>query len=384
MSDFTALYGGGSVPVGSIVRGNLAGNSDYLPCNGTTYLRSAYPALNKTNMQALNSTLTAVPSSTFASLATPGTMLSNGTVVIWRSAVNDTRYLTTSDGVTWTDRTMPQTNTSISVANGIFFAYPANATSGPTTFHTSPDGVNWTARSITLSSSTFQRFGFIGGLYTAFVIGGSAGGYWTSPDLVTWTSRPWNSAGTNLVSVGATIQSYGRLSVIPGLGMFITTTEDTGGTRLLNTQDGLVWNPWPSSGLRSSAVSFTSATLISGITGTKVLGICEGAFCIFDTNYMFMPERILNSVGGGSIDSLENIFFGNVGTSALMSDDYGITFRVLQLPTTIATFARLGNRIIYGPQAGTNVSYYVDMIDTSRFKVHFSSDGTSPNFIKAR
>ena len=95
-----------------------------------------------------------------------------------------------SDGITWTDQTMPASRHWYKVAygNNTFVA----VASGPTDkCATSPDGKTWTERTLPISKDWFcvawggTQFVAIGGTGT----GTNAGYCATSPDGVTWTQR---------------------------------------------------------------------------------------------------------------------------------------------------------------------------------------------------
>ena len=92
--------------------------------------------------------------------------------------------LTSPDGVTWTRRTSPTTNTLAAVPGGAQFIAAGNAG----VIVTSPNGTAWTSQ----SSNTTSFLNAIG-LDTFIAVGEgndtTSGGILTSPDGVTWTQR---------------------------------------------------------------------------------------------------------------------------------------------------------------------------------------------------
>jgi formylglycine-generating enzyme required for sulfatase activity/photosystem II stability/assembly factor-like uncharacterized protein len=97
--------------------------------------------------------------------------------------------ITSTDGITWTQRTLPELSnplaywSSVAYGNGMFIATSVNAN----IYATSTDGINWTSRtnptfgSFSISSITYGDGVFVGlGLYS---------GIWRSVDGINWSSH---------------------------------------------------------------------------------------------------------------------------------------------------------------------------------------------------
>jgi len=153
-------------------------------------------------------------------------------------AVGISSCFTSSDGITWTSRTIPAgTYTDVIYANGLYVAYGANGV-----ISTSPDGVTWTSRSA--GASTFNQIIYANSLFVAV---GNSGVIRTSADGITWTAQTsgagsrflygvaWN--GSNFVVVGET-------------GSYFTSI------------DGVTWTP----ALDQSLANFFQVEVINGKT----------------------------------------------------------------------------------------------------------------------
>ncbi|HVW10894.1 MAG TPA: hypothetical protein VHC90_20045 [Bryobacteraceae bacterium] len=197
-------------------------------------------------------------------------------------------HVMTSDdgGITWTLRTTPgdayQWNGLVWSDSLALFIALSHSTSGVTSSMTSPDGINWTlqASSAALtggvwdqvvsnssgrlcavsgranSTSAYSSDGInwtSGGVVSAtsatssavwstelgiFVAAGSQGafngGFYTSPDCVTWTAHV-NPAGST--------QGWQRIAWSPQLGIFVAVANTTGGAgqRVATSADGANW-----------------------------------------------------------------------------------------------------------------------------------------------
>jgi hypothetical protein len=109
-----------------------------------------------------------------------------------------TTYLTTTTAslTSWTSRTFPTTPQSRSAVRFVNGLWLLGGTSGA--LFTSPDGITWTSRTSGAGSNTIFGFGFAAGVYIAVGAGGYIG---TSPDGVTWTART-SGITTTLQTVG--------------------------------------------------------------------------------------------------------------------------------------------------------------------------------------
>jgi len=174
----------------------------------------------------------------------------NGTyVAIAGGPVNSNVAAYSSDGITWTQSTLPQSTswTSIAYGNGLFVA-----ASRDTIAATSPDGITWTQRTLPASEGGWSSLVYgnlfiltssgqgLGGLSTSGYGGTSR--YATSTDGITWTTRtlPFTSWWTKTI--------YGNNQYLM-LSVFNQPT-DNGGTSVPNpfrgsallSSDGINWS----------------------------------------------------------------------------------------------------------------------------------------------
>lgn len=183
---------------------------------------------------------------------------------------------TSPDGVTWTALAISAT-AAITFANGLFVAVGTN------NVQTSTNGTTWTTRTIPVGTWTSLTFG--GGL---FVAAGTSGVIATSPDGITWTARTGAGSG-NFASIaygagrfvalsqatnggGATSTdgiSWAVMSTPVGItansivfanGMFVAV--GTGGA--ITSSDGLTWTPRPMPGVPSGSAGYQAVTYYNG------------------------------------------------------------------------------------------------------------------------
>ena len=146
-----------------------------------------------------------------------------------------------ADGTTWTARSATEANfwSSVTFGNGTFVAV---STSGTNRVMTSTDGITWTARSVPASTWTSVTYG--NGLFVA-VAGSGTDRIMTSPDGVTWTPRGSSTDSWSGIT-------YGN-SVFVAVGMGATN-------RVMTSTDGITWTnrsiPTSSSGAQWKSVTW--------------------------------------------------------------------------------------------------------------------------------
>jgi len=148
----------------------------------------------------------------------------NGTFVAV-STNGTNRVMTSTDGITWTARSVPaSTWTSVTYGNGLFVAV---AGSGTDRIMTSPDGVTWTPRGSSTDSWTGITFG-----NNTFVAVASMGTnrVMTSTDGITWTNRSVPTGG---------IQQW--KSVTWGNNKFVAISDTGFNDRVMTSPDGVTW-----------------------------------------------------------------------------------------------------------------------------------------------
>jgi len=149
----------------------------------------------------------------------------NGTfVAVSTSGTN--RVMTSTDGISWTARSVPaSTWTSVTYGNGLFVAV---AGFGTDRIMTSPDGVTWTPR----GSSTDSWSGITYGNSVFVAVGsGSTNRVMTSTDGITWTNRsiPTSSSGAQWKSV-----TWGN-------NKFVAISDTGFNDRVMTSPDGVTW-----------------------------------------------------------------------------------------------------------------------------------------------
>ena len=150
----------------------------------------------------------------------------NGTFVAV-STNGTNRVMTSSDGISWTARSVPaSTWTSVTYGNGVFVAV---AGFGTDRIMTSPNGVTWTPR----GSSTDGWAGITFGNGTFVAVGMGPTNYvMTSTDGITWTNRsiPTSSSGAQWQSV---TWGNNKFVAISGTGF---------NDRVMTSADGATWS----------------------------------------------------------------------------------------------------------------------------------------------
>ncbi|MCX6954077.1 MAG: immunoglobulin domain-containing protein [Verrucomicrobia bacterium] len=147
--------------------------------------------------------------------------------VVWAGtmfvACGSGAFLTSPDGVSWTQRTGPYNGASAMAWNGSLLVATVN--SGlRAELATSPDAITWTTRPITTSFSS-AHLNAVTWTGTQFVAVGAPGLIVTSRDGVTW-----NSAVTD---------TYLELFAVGGSGSRLVAAGE--GRKILSTEDGAKW-----------------------------------------------------------------------------------------------------------------------------------------------
>jgi len=196
-----------------------------------------------------------------------------------------TQYLTSTDGLTWTIRTLPSSGWYASVAfgAGVFVLLPQATASSATTnvAYTSADGISWTARTLPVSNF-WSRVRWCGDAFVAtkgaFGVGTGSGTdvAWSSTGA-TWTlgtlpsTGEWyyvsGGGGTALVASAA---AMARASIAAGSVSFSAAATVAGGASLsyqwqISTDAGSTWSNI--SGSTSTTLSL--AGLTSGDNGKR-------------------------------------------------------------------------------------------------------------------
>jgi predicted RecA/RadA family phage recombinase len=137
--------------------------------------------------------------------------------------------MSSSDGITWTNRTAPGGNTNtwrgVAYGNGIFVAVSSDGTNR---VMTSPDGITWTLRTAAAANS-WNSVTYGNNLFVAVSSFATGNNVMTSPDGITWTSR------TNASDNYWQYVTYGN-------GLFLAVAYSGINSSLVMTSpDGITW-----------------------------------------------------------------------------------------------------------------------------------------------
>lgn len=198
---------------------------------------------------------------------------------------------TSTDGITWTPRTMPSSErwSAVTYGNGRYVAISGGPTNSNVAAY-STDGINWTTSALP-QSTTWTSITYGNGIFVAVSRNTIAA---TSPDGVTWTERTLPSTGSFTISNNSTgIPGGGWTSVCYGNNLFVLTCSGQGtlGTNVYATSiDGITW---------------TSRTLPSVGWWTKTI--------YGDNRYLMLSQ---DAAGGGSSGR-----FNSYANNCLLSTD---------------------------------------------------------------
>lgn len=384
MSNASTFLGGassgGAAPIGAIVRGTLAGDPDYLPCDGSAYLKSAYPALDTTCLETFGSNPIVQGGAVGAAEPVGLEVIGSRLFVITKLA--STTFHTSDDGgVTFTARTLPvngDTITRVMQANGRLFILCGIYSNG---VYSTVDGVTWSNHSTGLNVALpwsapvyVSAVGYIGGLYV-FTRQTNATGpllIATSPDLTTFTQRDitaqtfTGSGNVNSVSVNCPMIYSSKFGVLFAASLASSNCA-------VFTLDGLNFTSIPTYTL--AGASLTNCTL-----GQKSYELPDGTIVSSDGLYSFsgisrdLATFTRPAVGGPiSVAPLWRALCARVhateSTSRVtFSENLGVTRKILPLPS--GSLSAYNSQIISGGRwylACGNGNFYYRDIDATRF-----------------
>lgn len=164
-----------------------------------------------------------------------GVAYGDGLFVAVGSDTLSNRIMTSPDGVTWTARTVPESQgdvrfSSVIYANGLWVAGGGELENSTNCVMTSPDGIAWTARTCQ-STLGITGLAYGGSLFVAMSgFFGTANAIQTSPDGVTWTARTNPSQSGSLYT-----------SVAYGDGLFVAVSPTATSPHIITSADGVTW-----------------------------------------------------------------------------------------------------------------------------------------------
>lgn len=270
------LWGSAGLEVGGVYQGAKKPTVGVWLDTGAIYLQSSYPTL----FTALGLVPGVAPwtQRTQAALTgTRGLAYGNGMyVAVGLNGSSAAVGATSPDGVTWTALVISAIQ-AIIFANGMFVAVGTN------TVQTSTNGTTWTTRTIPVGTWTSITYG--GGL---FVAGGSSGAIATSPDGITWTARTGAGGGNfasiaygagRFVALSQAINGGGATST-DGINWTLITTPvgitaqslvfanglfvAVGDSGAITSPDGLTWTPRPMPGVPLGSAGYRAVTYYNG------------------------------------------------------------------------------------------------------------------------
>jgi hypothetical protein len=249
----------------------------------------------------------------------------NGVFVALPTASGASCY-TSPDGITWTVRTLPSTNTWAAIAwNGTNFC-ALGSTSG-TVAATSPDGTTWTARTMP-ATTTWSSIAWNGTNFAALGNTAASTVAASSPDGITWTSR--------------TLPTSAQWSqVIAGGSLFLATSSNT--AFATSSDNGLTWTartgPGLSSGIYSVAygngifLAFLSGTIYTspdGITWTTRNTPWFGGGSV---PTLGVPMFVNGQFVLGATQSNYATYSGNLNGLLLTPDGVNFVYKTINTPT---------------------------------------------------
>ena len=208
-----------------------------------------------------------------------GVTYGNGTFV----AVGlDGTLLTSPDGITWTKRALPETGATfnlyaVTYANGTFvaggysslyFVYTVNSA-----ILTSPDGITWTRRTLPETNKHIDGIAYGNGTFVAIA---SEGAIYTSPDGITWAT---GTLPVSSVVFSAITYANGTFTAV-GWQHDYNDTADPGISVIFTSPDGFTWTgralPEGSESLNLQAVAYGNGTFTAVGSGGIILTSSKG------------------------------------------------------------------------------------------------------------
>lgn len=291
----------------------------------------------------------------------------NGIFVIIPSATGagGTAYVTTTDGTTFTTRTLPAAAQYVTYAGTLFFAYPEGAT---TYFLTSTDGINWTSRTVTSGHYTAPvktSTNYVAvkspisnsdaSTYNTSIVS-SDGFTWTAGG-VTGTTQSWMTSATN----GGTVVAFAYYSASmatgnPAVNMASSTNGGVSWTARAVPAANYVSVFW--TGSNFMAVSTSSTTYLTSPDGatwtTRTVGAANGL-----TQYN-QPKWS----GSNGSSTVTFGYFGATGAVSYTTD--GLNFTTCSQPSNaiLGLYTNMNN-IAYGNNIHLGGDFYAASAKTT-------------------
>lgn len=324
-----------------------------LPTANTETVAYSTPSASASLVRSINVTNTSSTADTFdiAILEDGNVPTVNNVYVAVSANFANAAAASSTDGATWTARTMPSAQTWSNVAYGNSTLVSVSTTAAAAT---STNGTTWTARTMP-SSSSWYSVTFGGGIFAA--IGLSTAAAATSTNGITWTARTLPSSTTwystsygggvfVVVSYTAaaasstdgttwtarTLPPGGFTKVTYGTNIFVAI----GGTsRAATSTDGVTWTArtLPTTSNFWSSVAYGNGVFVVGSYGVAGLSAYSTDGITWTSNTMPVPHV----ASEWRIAFYNNIFFGvKYGTTsnAAATSTNGITWTARSLPSS--------------------------------------------------
>lgn len=219
---------------------NSSGRNIFLRYNGTTWVSEVIPSPDLPQVSAQSTTYSITGGWTVQT----GMGFGSGLFV---GLTTNTYAITSPDGITWTQRTLPSVKNWISVAygNGTFVAV-SGAGSFSTSAAYSSDGTTWTASTCELGK--WQSVAFGNGVFTAVATSTSTAQ--TSTNGITWTARTMALSST-----------WGN--IVYGNGVFVAQDDGSAGTTNFNTSpDGVTWTASGALSINTGCIAYGNGIFV--------------------------------------------------------------------------------------------------------------------------
>jgi len=198
-----------------------------------------------------------------------------------------TTYMTSSDGINWSNRTLPASGQYVSVAygSGVFVLLPESGN----TVYTSADGISWTARSLPVSGS-WSRVRRCGSFFvvtsssaSTVVLVSSNGTSWSQGTLPS-SSAMLSSAGDGTTLLVAGTSTMARSALSQGTATFTAYASIASGASVSyqwqrSFDAGTTWTDI--TGATSSTLSLTGLTTADSGTRYRAAASATGATTVY-------------------------------------------------------------------------------------------------------
>lgn len=290
-------------------------------------------------------------------------LTANGTNFL-AASTSSTTAATSTDGVTWTSRTLNFAPVALT-ANGTIFVALGSGTQAAT----SADGITWTNRTLA-DSATWGAVAWNGSIFCAMGVDGSGNVLSnTSADGITWTSH-----STGLLASAVTSIGWNGTAFVMGTSNLVAPAI----ANLYRSTDGIVWTA-------ISIPVFIGAFCI-GVNGTIFAAIVSNSDVVLassDSGLTWAQSQMPAIAAWKAVAGNGTVFCavaGGLGSDATSSN--GVTWTPHALPTTAAwtaiawngsTFCLLSADFLTSYTSATGVFITVTLVASSAASINSGS-----------